>query len=106
MELSFLMPFDLLARRVDGRYRVGRMHGSCLGWLEYAGITLLGFLSSAFGLGFMWLVLPVAWLIGGLLDPVIWRRIYGISVGRRTSLAANLDVPYLFALGWVIASLL
>jgi hypothetical protein len=66
---------------------------------------LLGFLSSAFGLGFMWLVLPAPWLVGGLLDPVIWKRIYGISVARRTSLVANLDVPYLFALGWVMASL-
>jgi hypothetical protein len=60
---------------------------------------LLGSLSSAFGLGFMWLVLPVAWLVGGLLNPVIWRRVYGISVGRRASLVANLDVPYLLALG-------
>jgi hypothetical protein len=67
---------------------------------------LLGFLSGAFGLSFMWLALPAAWLVGGLLDPVIWKRIYGISVGRRASLIANLDVPYLFALGWVMASLL
>jgi hypothetical protein len=44
---------------------------------------LLGFLSGAFALGFMWLALPLAWLIGGLLDPVIWKRIYGISVGRK-----------------------
>jgi hypothetical protein len=106
MRLSFLRPFDLLARRADGRYRIGRTRGSCLGWLEYAGVVLLGFLTSVFGLGFMWLILPVAWLMGGFLDPVIWKRIYGISVGRRTSLVANLDVPYLFALGWVIASLL
>jgi hypothetical protein len=91
---------------VDDRYRIGRTHDSCLGWLEYAGIMLLGFLSGAFGLGFMWLVLPPTWLIGGLLDPVIWRRLYGISVGRKVSLVANLDMPYLFALGWVIASLL
>jgi hypothetical protein len=65
---------------------------------------LLGFLSSAFGLGLMWLVSLVAWLVGGLLDPVIWKRVYGISVGRRASLVANLDVPYLFAVGWVVAS--
>jgi hypothetical protein len=106
MRLFFLRPFDLLARRVDGRYRIGRARGSHLGWPEYAGIVLLGFLSGAFGLGFMWLVLPAAWLIGGLLDPVIWKRIYGISVGRKVSLVANLDVPYLFAVGWVMASLL
>jgi hypothetical protein len=106
MEPVFLRPFDLLARRVDDRYRIQRVHGLRLGWLEYAGIMLLGFLSSAFGLGFMWLILPAAWLIGGLLDPVIWKSIYGTSVGRRASLVANLDVPYLFALGWVIASLL
>jgi hypothetical protein len=105
MELFFLRPFDLLARRVDSRYRIQRVHGLRLGWLEYAGIMLLGFLSSAFGLGLIWLVSLVAWLVGGLLDPVIWRRIYGTS-GRGTSLVANLDVPYLFTVGWVIASLL
>jgi hypothetical protein len=106
MELFFLRPFDLLARRMDGRYRIGRTHRPRLGWLEYAGIMLLGFLSGIFGSGSMWLILPVAWLAGGLLDPIIWKRIYGISVGRKVSLLANLDVPYLFALGWVIASLL
>jgi hypothetical protein len=83
MELFLLRPFDLLARRIDGPYRIGRMHSSHLGWPEYAGIMLLGFLSGAFGLGFMWLALPLAWLIGGLLDPVIWKKIYGISVGRK-----------------------
>jgi hypothetical protein len=30
----------------------------------------------------------------------------GSRLGRRASLVANLDVPYLFALGWVMASLL
>jgi hypothetical protein len=106
MELFFLRSFDLLARRVDGRYRVGRMRGSCMGWPEYAAIVLLGFISGALGLGLMWLVLPASWLIGGLLDPIFWKKIYGISVGRKVSLVANLDVPYLFALGWVVASLL
>jgi hypothetical protein len=37
---------------------------------------------------------------------VVWKRLYGISVGRKVSLVANLDVPYLFALGWVVTSLL
>jgi hypothetical protein len=59
-------------------------------------------LSGAFGLGFMWLVLPVAWLIGGL-DPVIWERIYRISVGRRT--LAGRALPLCLGVGSCLATL-
>jgi hypothetical protein len=102
--LRFLLcPFDTLARRADGRYASlarGRRELGPLALLEYAGIFSLGAISGRLGLSWAWAVALAGWVLAGLLDPLLWRRVYGKKVGRGTSLLANLDAVYLFLLGW------
>jgi len=102
--LRFLIcPFDSLARRADGRYAClarGRRELGLLALLEYTGIFSLGALSGRLGLSWAWIVVLAGWVLAGLLDPLLWHRVYGKRVGRGTSLLANLDVVYLFLLGW------
>jgi len=100
---SLLCPFDTLARRADGRYASlarGRRGLGPLALLEYAGIFSLGALSGCLGLSWAWAVALASWGLAGLLDPLLWHRVYGRRVGRGISLLANLDVVYLFLLGW------
>jgi hypothetical protein len=105
-----LRPFDLLARRMDRGYRTlteglaGRKLAP-IAIAEYLGWFALGVSSRLWNIVWVWIVPFLGWLLGGLVDPCLWRRVYGRSAGRKASLIANLDVLYLFALGWLLASL-
>jgi hypothetical protein len=107
MRLKVLLcPFELLARKMDSSYRIlVEDQATCrfapIAVAEYLGIFALGALCRWLGFVWVWVAVLPSWLFAGLLDPPLWRRIYGREVSRKASLIANLDVVYIFLLGWI-----
>jgi hypothetical protein len=103
-------PFDLLARRIDGNYRI-MSHSKAarrftpVAAFEYTGALLLGIICGLRGAARVWAVALIGWLVAGLLDPLVWKRLYGWRIRRKASLMANLDIFYLFSVGWFLARL-
>ena len=66
---------------------------------------MLGTICRLRGVVWVWVLVLVGWFFAGLLDPLIWKRLYGRKIGREASLIANLDMFYLFSVGWFLSYL-
>jgi hypothetical protein len=73
--------------------------------VEYTGTLLLGIVCGLRSVTWVWALVLIGWFLAGFLDPLIWKRLYGWRIGREASLMANLDIFYLFSVGWFLSYL-
>lgn len=71
---------------------------------EYVIVLTVGLLVASFGLTWSLFAVIFIYLFAVLVDPRVWRKIYG-SLARdsyKISFLLNLDMLYWFGIGWVI----
>lgn len=116
---TILMPGHFAAKRVDRGYAkfIERVRGETMRdrrmfiWLFYAGPAVelalafvLGAISIRFGLTFLIPMIILAYPVAGVGDMYLWKRKYGRllkGVGYEASFLGNLDILYLFSLGYL-----
>ncbi|KXB02179.1 hypothetical protein AKJ44_01245 [candidate division MSBL1 archaeon SCGC-AAA261F17] len=114
--LAVLMPGEFLARRYDPSYLKFAMKAKNRGTIakiaaimEYAFVVMVGLISGIFSFYWPILVLLAAYPFVVIGEPWVWRKYYGEiaeGVGVTGAFLANLDMLYLFTIGYLVGVLI
>lgn len=121
---ALFMPCNLVAMQIDQNYaRFARCAGreirrgdrkllllsKILPISEHIIPLFIGLVAGYFGFGWAFFLFAFLYPFISLADPWLWRRVYGDIVkdlGYRVSFLVNLDMLYLFGLGWLVGWIL